>query len=100
MKSILLLILVIAISCQPSVLLSKEERMNRQKVMKEKFIQCLKENGSKKFIEFVEQNESNLRYAIAKNKKELSKDDKIVVKNCKSRKKKPPKEPIPKGSPI
>ena len=83
MKSFLLLILIIAISCQPSVLLSKEERMNRQKVMKEKFIQCLKENGSKKLIEFVEQNESNLRYAIAKNKKELSKDDKIVVKNCK-----------------
>ena len=85
MKSILLLILVIAISCQPSVLLSKEERMNRQKVMKEKFIQCLKENGSKKFIEFVEQNESNLRYAIAKNKKQISLEDKLLVRECKEK---------------
>ncbi len=83
MKAFLLLILLISISCQPSLLVSKEERMNRQKAMKEKFIQCLKENGSKEFIQFVEENESNLRYAIAKNKKELSKNDKLVVKNCK-----------------
>ena len=84
MRGFLLLILLFVISCQPSLLISKEERMNRQKAMKEKFIKCLKENASKDFIEFIEKNESNLRYAIAKNKKELNKEDLLVVRNCKN----------------
>ena len=53
--------------------------------MKEKFINCLKENASKEFLEFIEKNESNLRYAIAKNKNEISMEDKIVVRKCKEK---------------
>ena len=59
--------------------------MAKLKEMKEKFINCKKENASKEFLEFIEKNESNLRYAIAKNKKEISMDDKIVVRKCKEK---------------
>ena len=53
--------------------------------MKEKFINCLKEKASKEFLEFIEQNESNLRYAIAKNKKQICLKDKLLVRECKEK---------------
>lgn len=83
MKYFFLLILFIAIACQPSLLISREERIKRQKEMKEKFIKCLKENGSNEFINFINENEANLRYAIAKNKNQISTNDKLVIRDCK-----------------
>ena len=85
MKTFLFLILLFFISCQPSLLKSREQRMAKLKEMKEKFINCLKEKASKEFLEFIEKNESNLRYAIAKNKNEISMEDKIVVRKCKEK---------------
>ncbi len=82
MKVFLLLILLITTSCQPSLLISKEERIQRQKEMKEKLIKCIKENASNEFIEFVNENEANFRYALAKHKKEISKSDLLVVRHC------------------
>ena len=85
MKTFLFLILIFIISCQPSFYSTKEQRISKQKEMKEKFINCLKEKASKEFLEFIEQNESNLRYAIAKNKKQISLEDKLLVRECKEK---------------
>ena len=85
MRTFLLLILGIIISCHHSALMSKEERLNRQKAKKEKFIKCLKENASKSFIEFIDKNESNLRFAISKNKNNIAQEDLLVVRSCKQK---------------
>ena len=85
MKSFLIIILLASIICQPSLLISPEERMRRKKEMKAKFIECLKDSASKEFIDFINENESTLRYSIAKNKDKINRNDLLVVKHCKQK---------------
>ena len=80
MKGFLFLILFIAIVCQPSLLISKEERIARQKEMKELFIKCLKEKASKEFVEAMNQNIPNLRMYIMQNKGTISIEDKKAIR--------------------
>ena len=84
MKSILFLLLIIFINCDPSSYLyaSKEERIERQKQVKAKLIKCIKENARPEFIKFVNENEAELRKAIAMNKDKLEKEDLLVVRKC------------------
>ena len=84
MKTILFLILLIFITCEPDSYLyaSKEERIERQKQVKAKLIKCIKENASPEFIEFVNENEAELRKAIAMNKDKLKKEDLLVIRKC------------------
>ena len=86
MKGFLFLILFIAIACQPSLLISKEERFARQKEMKELFIKCLKEKASKEFVEAMNQNIPNLRMYIMQNKGTISIEDKKAIRYCKENK--------------
>ena len=86
MKGFLFLILFIAIACQPSLLISKEERISRQKEMKELFIKCLKEKASKEFVEAMNQNIPNLRMYIMQNKGTISIEDKKAIRYCKENK--------------
>ena len=86
MKGFLFLILFIAIACQPSLLISKEERIARQKEMKELFIKCLKEKASKEFVEAMNQNIPNLRMYIMQNKGVISIEDKKAIRYCKENK--------------
>ena len=86
MKGFLFLILFIAIACQPSLLISKEERIARQKEMKELFIKCLKEKASKEFVEAMNQNIPNLRMYIMQNKGAISIEDKKAIRYCKENK--------------
>ena len=84
MKSILFLILIIFITCGRDSYLyaSKEERIERQKQVKAKLIKCIKENASPEFIKFVNENEAELRKAIAMNKDKLKKEDLLVIRKC------------------
>ena len=82
MKAYLLLILLISIVCQPSYLLSREERLKRQREAKAKYIECLKERGSKDFIKFIEEHETHFRNAIYNYKDQISKEDKLVMRYC------------------
>ena len=86
MKGFLFLILFIAIACQPSLLISKEERIARQKEMKELFIKCLKEKASKEFVEAMNQNIPNLRMYIMQSKGTISIEDKKAIRYCKENK--------------
>ena len=85
MKAFLLLILLIAITCQQSLPLSREEKSRRKKLMKEKLVNCLRENASKEFIAFMNENISRLRYAIGNNKESISQEDKLVIRRCKEK---------------
>ena len=84
MKAILFLILIIFITCGRDSYLyaSKEERIERQKQVKAKLIKCIKENASPEFIKFVNENEAELRKAIAMNKDKLKKEDLLVIRKC------------------
>ena len=84
MKAILFLILIISIISQPNSYLhaSKEERIERQKQVKAKLLKCIKENASPEFLEFVNENEAELRKAIALNKDRLKKEDLLVIRKC------------------
>ena len=86
MKGFLFLILFIAIACQPSLLISKEERIARQNEKKELFIKCLKEKASKEFVEAMNQNIPNLRMYIMQNKGTISIEDKKAIRYCKENK--------------
>ena len=84
MKAILFLILIAFIICQPNSFMhaSKEERLERQKIVKAKLIQCINENASEEFKEFVQKNIDNFRKAFAENRENISKEDKRVVREC------------------
>ena len=82
MKAFIILILLISIACQPSYLLSREERLKKQKEMKAKYIECLKEKGSKEFIKFIDEHEPHLRYAFNRLKDQISLEDKLVMRYC------------------
>ena len=84
MKIIIFLILIIFIICDPDSYLyaSKEERIERQKQVKAKLIKCIKENATPEFIKFVNENEAELRKAIAMNKDKLKKEDLLVIRKC------------------
>ena len=87
MKTILFLILFIFITCQPNSYwhASEEERIERQKIVKAKLIQCINENASEEFKQFVQENLENFRRAFAMNKEKISKEDKKVVRECRQK---------------
>ena len=87
MKSFLFLILFIFITCGPKSFLnaSKEERIERQKMIKARLIKCINENASEEFKEFIKIHEANFRKAIAQNKDNISKEDKRVLRECRQK---------------
>ena len=87
MKSFLFIILIMFIACDPQSFLhaSKEERIERQKMMKARLIKCINENASEDFKEFVKIHEVNFRQAIAENKDNISKEDKKILRECRQK---------------
>ena len=86
MKTILFLILFVLISCEPSLLnASKEERINIQKKVKAKLIECINESASPEFKNFLKKNEDEFRKFLAMNKEYISKEDKKVIRECRKK---------------
>ena len=85
MRAFLILLLIIAISCQPSLLMTREERIKKKREVKSKLLDCIRENASEEFIKFMNENELNFRIAVAKNKDNISINDKQVIRNCKDK---------------
>ena len=86
MKGFLFILLIAFIVCNPKKSFahaSKEEKIERQKMMKERLIKCIYENGSEELIEFVKKNEKELRKAIGANKDTLKKEDLRTIRDCK-----------------
>ena len=84
MRAILFLVLFMFILCQPKSYLhaTKEERIERQKIMKERLLKCIYENAREEFKKFVKENEETFRYSYSKNKDNISIEDKRVVREC------------------
>ena len=84
MRAILFLILIIFIICEPNSYLhaTKEEMIERQKIIKAKLIKCINENASEEFKEFVKKNEETFRKSFSMNKDKISIEDKRVVREC------------------
>ena len=87
MKSFLFLILIIFITCDPQSFLyaSKEQKIERQKMIKSRLIKCIMENASEEFKEFTKINEENFRKAFNENRHTISKEDKRVVRECRQK---------------
>ena len=87
MKGLLFIILIAFILCHPKSFddASKEEKIERHKIMKQRLIDCINENGSEELKEFVKKNEKSLRKAIGDNNKVLSKEDKAVIRDCRQK---------------
>ena len=87
MKSFLFILLIVFIACDPQSFLyaSKEERIERQKMMKARLIKCINENASEEFKKFVKIHEVNFRKAIAENKDKISKEDKKILRECRQK---------------
>ena len=87
MKSFLFILLIVFIACDPQSFLyaSKEERIERQKMMKARLIKCINENASEEFKNFVKIHEVNFRQAIAENKDKISKEDKKILRECRQK---------------
>ena len=87
MKVILFILLLSLIICDPDsfIYASKEEKINREKMMKEKLLECIYENASEEFKLFVKENEANLRKAILNNRENIKKEDKLVMRDCKEK---------------
>ena len=87
MKAILFLILIIFIVCEPNsyLLATKEEIIERQKIMKSKLIKCINENASEEFKEFVKKNEQTFRKSFSMNKDIINIEDKRVVRECRKK---------------
>ena len=87
MKAIFFIILLSFIFCDPNSFInaSKEERIKREKIIKERLLKCIYENGSEEFKIFVKENEENLRKAFLDNRKNIKKEDKLVVRDCKKK---------------
>ena len=87
MRGFLIILLFAFIICQPNSFIhaSKEERLERQKIMKAKLIKCINENGDDVLKEFIKNNENELRKAFAMNKDKLTQEEKKVIRECRKK---------------
>ena len=87
MKGFLFIILVVFIVCQPKSFLdcSKEEQIEREKMMKQRLIDCINKYGSEELKEFVKKNEDDLKRALGYNANSFSKADKAVIRDCRQK---------------
>ena len=88
MKTFLFLVLLALITCNDSFLkATKEEQLQRQQKFKAKILECIykSENASQDFKEKTKQNEAEFRKFMADKRNEISKEDKLVVRECRKK---------------
>ena len=88
MKIFLFLVLLALIACDDSFLkATKEEKLQRQQKVKAKILECIyeSENASQDFKEKTKQNEAEFRKFMFDKRKEIRKEDKLVVRECRKK---------------